>query len=34
LIDGDENEAKEFSKNSGITKVIGDSNEDIRTYLW
>ena len=34
LIDGDENEAQEFSKNSGITKVIGDSNEDIRTYLW
>ena len=34
LIDGDENEAHEFSKQSGITKVVGDSNEDIRTYLW
>ena len=34
LIDGDENEAQEFSKLSGITKVVGDSKEDIRTYLW
>lgn len=34
LIDGDENEAREFSKKSGITKVVGDSKEDIHTYLW
>ena len=34
LIDGDENDAQELSTKSGITKVVGDSNEDIRTYLW
>ncbi len=34
LIDGDENDARQFSKKSGITKVVAGSSEDIRTYLW
>ena len=34
LIDGTDDDAKDFRKNSGITKVIADSVEDIRTYLW
>lgn len=34
LIDADKNEAEDFSRKSGITKVIGNSTEDIRTFLW
>ena len=34
LIDGDENDAQEFCKKSGITKVIAGSEQEIRTYLW
>ena len=34
LIDGTDTDAEDFRKNSGITKVVADSVEDIRTYLW
>jgi len=34
LIDGTNADAEEFRKNSGITKVVADSEEEIRTYLW
>lgn len=34
LIDGTDTDAEDFRKNSGITKVVADSDEDIRTYLW
>ena len=33
LID-DEHEADAFRRRSGITKVIGGTKEDIRTFLW
>ena len=34
LIDRTDADAEDFRKNSGITKVVADSNENIRTYLW
>jgi hypothetical protein len=34
LIDGTQTEAETFRHRSGITKVIADTNEDIRTFLW
>ncbi len=34
LIDGDENDAREFRKKSGITKVFAGSDQEIATYLW
>ncbi|MCH1423267.1 MAG: hypothetical protein L7U62_07260 [Candidatus Poseidoniaceae archaeon] len=34
LIDASTTEAQEFQRTSGITKVIGDADEDIRAYLW
>ena len=34
LVDGSEGEAENFRRRSGITKVIANVNEDIRTFLW
>ena len=34
LIDGSESEAEDFRRRSGITKVISNVTEDIRTFLW
>ncbi|MAM36193.1 MAG: hypothetical protein CL988_03380 [Euryarchaeota archaeon] len=34
LIDGTDEDAEDFRKKSGITKVVAGSVEDIRTYLW
>ena len=34
VIDGTQTEAEAFRRRSGITKVIADVDEDIRTFLW
>ena len=34
LTDGDEHDAREFRKKSGIPKVFAGAEQEIRTYLW
>lgn len=34
LIDGDENDAREFRDKSGITKVVAGTEQEIQKYLW
>tara|TARA_B110001452_G_scaffold250385_1_gene238581 strand:- start:393 stop:707 length:315 start_codon:yes stop_codon:yes gene_type:complete len=34
LVDGTEEQATEFQRKSGITKVIANADQNIRTYLW
>lgn len=34
MIDGSEEEAEAFRRASGITKVIANSTNDIRSHLW
>ncbi|MFQ3317434.1 MAG: hypothetical protein ACI8T6_000862 [Candidatus Poseidoniaceae archaeon] len=34
VIDASESEAESFRRRSGITKVICNATEDIRTFLW
>lgn len=34
LVDGTEQQASEFRRQSGITKVIANAKENIRSYLW
>jgi len=34
LVDGSESEAESFRRRSGITKVISNVTQDIRSFLW